>query len=134
MTTWTGLELSELKKDLPFALLAFVFWGAWAYYANSEAGFSVAWVSALSQGLFSMMMTFFIGFVTVALFHRFASPLTQLLMPSLLVLMMTSVCLSLLHVAIGTPELLLTISPALAVGYLFSLFKTIQIKKGGSHE
>lgn len=126
--------MSGLKKDWPFAFLAFIFWGAWAYYANSQAGFSVAWVSALSQGVFSMVMTFIIGFVTVALFRCFTSPMAQLLMPSLLVLMMTSVCLSLLHVAIGTPEILLTISPALVVGYLFSFFKTIQIKKGGNHE
>ncbi|KAA3642447.1 MAG: hypothetical protein DWP95_05495 [Proteobacteria bacterium] len=50
--------LIGIKDDLPFALMAFVIWGGWTFYANAQAGYWTALVSACAQGVFSMLMTF----------------------------------------------------------------------------
>lgn len=118
-----------LKKDVPFALLAFFIWGGWTFVANVHAGIFVATVSAVAQGSFSLLMTFFMGYLTVFIFHRMSMPWARLLMPSFLILLLAAVGLSLLHHVIGTPEILKTIVPALAVGYGFCFYKTIQLIK-----
>jgi len=121
--------LIGVKDDVPFALMAFVIWGGWTFYANAQAGYWTALVSACAQGIFSMLMTFFMGYLTGFWFARLRHPLAQLLMPATLILIMSGTFLTILHWFIGTPEIVLTIMPALIVGFLFCLFKTIQLKK-----
>ncbi|WP_223788695.1 hypothetical protein [Marinicella meishanensis] len=123
---------SGLSKDGPFAVLAFVVWGGWALYANFHAGFVVAVISAVFQGTFSLVMTLCMGFLTAFLYHRLAVPWLQLVMPALLISLLALGCLTLLHHVIGTPEIMMTIWPALVVGYGFCLYRTIQLRKEGS--
>lgn len=126
--------LSGIKDDLPYALLAFVIWGGWTYYANAQAGYWTALISACAQGLFSMVMTFFMGYLTCFFFVRLTHPMAQLLMPATLILTLSGTCLTVLHWLVGTPEIILTIMPALIVGFLFCLFKTIQLKRKSMYE
>ncbi len=76
-----------------------------------------------------MVMTFFMGYLTCFFFVRLRHPMAQLIMPATLNLMLSVTCLTILHWLIGTPEIILTIMPALIVGFLFCLFKTIQLKR-----
>ena len=126
-------RLIGIKSDLPFALVAFVMWGGWTFYVNAQAGYWTAFISACAQGLFSMLMTFLMGYLTVFFFVRLSYPLAQLLMPATLILIMSCTCLAVLHWLIGTSEIVLTIMPALIVGFLFCLFKTIQLKRVSMH-
>jgi len=125
------MKFSSIRDDLFFAFLAFLMWGFWALYANWINGWQVAVVSGLVQGCFSFFMTLMMGILVQYFYRYFEQPVLKLVMPALLILILACVLLLSVHLWFGTPELILTITPALLVGFLFCVFKTLQLRIRG---
>lgn len=111
------------------ALLAFVLWGGWAYYINSASSAKSGVVSALTQGTASFLITLFMVHAVSFLFHWFQNPVTKVLLPAIVVVSFTSLCLVNVHLLMGTPRVFYTIFPALTVAFSFCLYTSFKLLK-----
>ena len=101
------------------AFVAFIFWGGWAYFVNRGAMES-AWISGLTQGVMSFIITFFMATLSTYLYSRLTS--LKLLLAPFFTIIITGILLSLVHSVVGTPNIFYTIAPTLFVSFFFCLF------------
>lgn len=107
--------------------LAFVVWGAWAWFVNqledrpdqlSPVG------SGLIQGTASCLITLFMLRSVTHLYHRFSalrySAPTLLFLPAILTTALTSSCLSVAHLLAGTANVVGTVLPGIIVALCFN--------------
>lgn len=129
--------------NLASAIAAFVMWGGWAFYVNSRHTDSSGIVSGLAQGTASFTITLLMVRAITFLYYTFKYPLFKLLLPALLTVSVTSTCLVLIHLAVGTLHIVSTIAPALSVAFAFCLLTTFKLNQidlsethnqEGSHE
>ena len=115
------------------ALLAFLLWGGWALYANSDHGRMAAISSSVVQGFFSFGMTFVMVYAVSWVYHRIPEGMLQMCVPSVVVCGCTGSVLYMVHHYFGTPEIIKTILPPLIVGFGFCLFTTYKVRKSKEH-
>lgn len=111
------------------ALSAFILWGGWAWYINGANNEWHTFVTALAQGLSSFFITLALVAVVTRLYHIFEHPLARLWLPALVTVALSVSLLLLVHLWVGTGELLFTIFPPSTVAFLFCLFTTFKIHK-----
>jgi hypothetical protein len=111
------------------AIMAFMLWGGWAIYVNANDTDNTGIISGLTQGTASFMITFFLVHSVTLLFHQFKHPVAKLLFPAIVTVCFTSMCLLLIHSLAGTPHILMTIFPAIAVAFSFCLFTSYKLHK-----
>ncbi|MHC4995303.1 MAG: hypothetical protein ACYTGQ_09655 [Planctomycetota bacterium] len=131
-----GPARTSLRFNLISAALAFALWGGWAYYVNlsgdgiEEAGAGAsAWVSALTQGTGSFLITLVMVRAVTWLYHRLAGAPLRLVWPAVLVVSVTGSCLATAHVLVGTVNIVKTISPALSVAFAFNVYTALKLKR-----
>ncbi len=115
--------------NLASAIAAFVMWGGWAFFVNSRETDSSGIVSGIAQGTASFTITLLMVRAITFLYHTFNHPILKLLLPALLTVSVTSTCLVLIHLAVGTPHIISTIAPALSVAFAFCLFTTFKLNR-----
>ncbi len=122
---------SVLKKMTKYkyisAILAFGLWGGWAYFVNQVPEQSIRSLYGLTQGTISFIMTLFMVHIVAWVFKRSSTKGLQLLLPALVAMGFSGSVLVLIHSFIGTPHLIFTITPALFVGFIFSLLTSYKL-------
>lgn len=107
-------------------LAGFFAYGGWAYFVNMGHGQDLATMVGLVQGGYSFALTFFMTLLTEWLFRKCNGRLAMI---------MTIVCTALfimpyvIHILIGTPEILMTILPGFVMGTFYTGFYVTGLKK-----
>jgi hypothetical protein len=113
------------------ALLAFLFYGGWAFMVNYPHG-AIAAVAALAvQGAASFATTLVLTKL-VTFFYRRLAQLEQprilwLSLPPVLSTAVVACLLVLAHTLAGTPTLLATIAPSVVIGFAFGIYCTYDL-------
>ncbi len=116
------------KYNLISATLAFLLWGGWSFYINTQHGsLTHGVVSGLTQGICSFIITIFITYLIEKLFNFFHNKGLKLILPPIITILFTGSCLVLIHHLIGTPAILYTLSPVLTVAFLFAAFTNFKL-------
>ncbi len=112
------------------AVLGFIMWGGWAYYINGGHGIGTRITAGLAQGTATFVITLFmIKLVTFFYMKLPGFGIFRLILPSVFTIAITGTCLTLIHVCIGTPNIFLTVAPALTMAFLFCLYTTFKLKR-----
>ena len=109
------------------ALLAFILWGGWAFYVNGESGNEARILSGITQGTFSFIITLLMTKVIAYQYNKFSRVIFKIFFPPIITVSITGTLLILIHVKVGTPAILKTVSPALTVALLFSFFTVYKL-------
>jgi len=103
-----------------FSAFAALFgWGGWAYYINDKVDPAMGLMSGLTQGLSSFFITLVTVIIVTNIYNRLNSKILKLIIPAIAVVSFLTVALTFIHMEVGTPMVLLTISPSLAITFLF---------------
>lgn len=120
---------SAFFRSLLMAILAFLIWGSWAYWANVSQDAAKAPFSALGQGLLSFMFTL-VGSLMIEWLFQF---LPTVIWPPYTAALMVSFTMVLLSIAmhwwIGTPSILLTVLPNALVSLLYCLTYSMGLER-----
>ena len=117
---------SPLIRSFFSGLAGFAVYGGWAYFVNAEHGQELAMMVGLVQGSYSFALTFVMTLVTEWLFRQCQGHF---------VLIMSIVCTALfitpymIHLAIGTPSILMTILPGFVIGSIYTGIYVLGLKR-----
>lgn len=114
--------LKRVSTGIGAALLAFAFYGAWAFWVNRPHGLSHAWRALIAQGTSSFITTFALSSL-VTLFHRqsFSGGLWRAL-PPVLSTSVVACGLVIVHSLAGTPAIAATIAPSVGLGFCYAVY------------
>ena len=112
--------------NLISAALAFAMWGGWAFHVNRGAS---PWVSGLTQGIGSFVITLMMVRAVAWLYHRLSPFPLGLVWPAVIVVAVTGTCLATAHALVGTANIAKTIAPALSVAFAFNIYTAIKLGK-----
>ena len=104
-------------------------WGGWAFYVNQQEGLGVGIRSAVTQGIASFLITLVMVRIVSWWFNRIRHRILRILLPGILTVCLTGTCLYLIHLMVGTPSIIQTITPALSVAFLFCLYTSIKLNQ-----
>lgn len=109
-------------RAISMALGAILLWAPWAAWANYDYGVDAAYKAAITQASLSFCITLFMTASIEAIAAREYSAWRQwsysMLGPCAVVLC----CLIAVHIWAGTPNWLLTITPSIVVGVVYTSF------------
>ena len=121
-----------MKKDnnnYISASLAFILWGGWAFYINSSTSVLSGITSGLTQGTASFIITILminsVNFWLLKFKHR----ITKTLFPALITVSCSGLGLIIVHHLAGTPNIIVTIAPAITVAFSFCIFTSLQLQR-----
>lgn len=119
--------LKRLSTGIGAALLAFVAYGAWAYWVNRSHGNAQAWRALVAQGTSSFVTTF--ALATLVRFFQARVPREGIwrLAPSVLSTTVVACGLVIVHTLAATPALIATIAPSVAVGFCYAVYCSLAI-------
>ena len=100
-------------RSLLSGLAGFVVYGGWAYFVNVDHGQDLAMMIGLVQGSYSFALTFIMTLVTEWLFEKCEGHFVTIMAIVCTALFVTPY---LIHMFIGTPEILMTILPGFIIG------------------
>jgi hypothetical protein len=120
---------SKISKryNIVSALAAFVVWGGWAYYINDTGSENVRFISALTQGVSSLIITLALVKLVSFIFNRLPRKILSVFIASIISVTCSGSCLIAVHYLIGTPEIFNTVSPPLLVAFSFCLFTAYKL-------
>lgn len=134
-----GKPVSRTTRRFNFvsAGLAFVLWGSWAWYVNTQTppeaastgGSASPWVSALTQGVGSFLITLLMVNIVSWLYNRLPDNALSLVLPTFITVMFTGSCMAIAHLIVGTPDVLRTIAPGVTVAVFFNLYTTYLLSR-----
>jgi len=111
------------------AILAFLMWAGWAYYANLDAAGYGALFSAIAQGVFSALATLVMVRVVTTIHNLIADKRLAVFLPAVLTVSVSSILLFLLHSFVGTSSIIKTILPPMTVAFLFCVFTASKLQQ-----
>lgn len=109
------------------AFLAFLLWGGWAFYINYDENSHAGVISGISQGSCSLIITLLITYFITFQFNKFSHCIFRIILPPVITVSITGSLLILIHIMVGTPSILFTVSPALTVALLFSFYTVYKL-------
>lgn len=107
------------------ALLAFILWGAWAYYINIQSDNNI--ISALSQGMASFVVTLIMIKIIKYFYRLLPEGKLFFILPSVITVSITSSVIVGVHLIVNTENIFYTVLPTVIVAFLFALFTTQRI-------
>ena len=120
-----AIKISK-QYNLISALLAFCIWGGWSFYINDNS-LLIRVSSGLAQGISSFIITLImVNFVTWLYNKNYFSPL-RLILPAIITVIATGSALIVIHYLVGTPNIFVTVLPALIVGFLFCIYTSYKL-------
>lgn len=117
--------MTAKKYNYVSAFLAFLLWGAWAYYVNIESHNVL--LSALSQGIASAIITLIMIKLLTYFYKLFPKNGWFFILPSLITVGITSSFVVLIHFIVDTKNIFYTVLPTVIVAFLFALYTTKKI-------
>ncbi len=128
------------RFNLISAFLAFLLWGGWAWYVNSDGVSSNSnsvsigsqtspLVSSLTQGIGSFVITLVMVRAVAWLYHRMPGVPLRVLWPAVITVAFTGSCLAIAHCCVGTPNIVRTIAPALSVAFAFNVYTAVKLNR-----
>jgi hypothetical protein len=118
-----------LVRLLMPALIGFIFYGGWAFWANSEYGLTMAFKAAFIQGSYSFTITLVLALKIEWLFLRFKSWPAHLYLIGLISCSFLYLSSWSINYYAGTPNILLTILPGAAVSTVYTIIYIIGLNK-----
>jgi hypothetical protein len=113
--------MERLLKSSPVHIaFGFVMMGGWALFANRSHGLAGAWLPALVQGILSGALTGVLKKTLEALDGRLTGVLALAVPPAVTAGSILAL-LTLVHTAIGTPEVIATIAVPWSVSTLYAI-------------
>ena len=109
------------------AALAFLLWGAWAFYINGDYDFTTRTTSALTQGSASFIITLIMVSMVTLIYNALPDNALRLMLPAFITVLCTGSLLYLVHYLVGTPRIIHTIAPPLTVAFLFCIFTSFKL-------
>lgn len=117
---------SPLARSFFSGLAGFVVYGGWAYFVNESHGQDLAMMIGLVQGSYSFALTFVMTLVTEWLFLKCNGQFFTIMAIVCTALFVTPY---LIHMLIGTPEILMTILPGFVIGSIYTGVYVVGLKK-----
>jgi hypothetical protein len=130
-----GLEQyvsTSLRYRVTSASLAFVIWGSWAYFVNSQsqaAGKASPLISALIHGAGSCMVTLIMMKSVTWLYRRFQRHALKLFIPAAITTTVTGSCMTTAHFLAETANLPATIIPGVIVAFCFNVVTAVNLSQ-----
>ena len=118
------------RYQIGSAVAAFVMWGSWTFFINSDASLGIRIVASLAQGIASFTITLLMVRAITWLYNRLPDNPVRLFLPAIITVSIAGICLTILHVAIGTPRIASTIAPTLTVAFLFCVYTARKLQVG----
>jgi hypothetical protein len=113
------------------ALMAFVFYGGWAFTVNYPHGAFAAVAALAVQGTASFATTLALTVLVTFFYRRLAGSkqprLVWLALPPALSTAVVACPLVLAHTLAGTPAMLATIAPSIAIGFIYGIYCTYNL-------
>ena len=109
-----------LLRSLVAGLAGFIGYGAWAWYANLDHGPDIAMRSGLVQGGYSLVLTFLMTIVTEALYSSWQHQIAVVIRTTAFVSSILFCSAYTIHMFVGTPEILMTITPGFVIGTIYT--------------
>ena len=123
------MNSSAFWRSLLAGLAGFVGYGAWAWYANLDHGADVAMRSGLVQGGYSLILTFLMTLVTEFLYAKFVDLVAGTVMTTGVVSVILFVSAYSIHAIVGTPEILMTITPGFIIGTIYTYVYVLGLRR-----
>lgn len=114
-----GRYLLELADGVSGAVLGFLFYGAWAIWANSDHGLPIALRAGAIQGSMSFVVTLSGTTLMKRLFLGQAALWLRFIRASVGALLLIYSVIIGTHLLNGTPQILLTLAPGLPITIFF---------------
>ena len=114
--------------NLISALLAFFGWGGWAFLVNSNHGLERQFVSGITQGSASFIITLVMVRIISFFYNRISGRLSRILLPSVFTIIITGSGLVVVHYLAGTPCIFYTIAPSQVIALIFCLITTVKLE------
>jgi len=108
-------------KHIISAGAAFLLWGGWAFYVNSQVSLSSGLISGVAQGLSSFVMTLVMVRSIEFWMTKFEGKIQEIAWPVLITTASSACVLIIVHSLARTPDIITTIVPTLAVAFLFCI-------------
>ncbi|MCG8435178.1 MAG: hypothetical protein MJA83_14215 [Gammaproteobacteria bacterium] len=103
------------------SVFAALVWASWAYYVNVEFGRAIGMKAAITQGVFSFVMTFFFTSSVELLYSLSHKRSHQYLLAFVTPVSVLGVLLWLTHYFRATPNIAVTIAPSLVLAGVFCI-------------
>jgi len=102
-------------------------WGGWAFFINDDGDSHSGIISGTAQGSCSFIITLFMTHSIAIQFNKFSSGIFRIFFPPVITVGITGTMLISVHIMVGTPSILVTVSPALTVALVFSFFTVYKL-------
>lgn len=103
------------------AFSAFIVWGGWSYYINYQADPSMGLISGLAQGSSSFLVTFITVVAIAKIYYSLTSKFSKILLPAVIIVAILTIFMTIIHILVGTPQILYTITPSLSMTFVFCI-------------
>ena len=123
---------TSLRYRVTSASLAFVTWGSWAYFVNSQshvAGKASPVVSAIIHGAGSCMVTLIMMQSVTWLYQKFQQHRFRLFIPAAITTTVTGSCMTTAHYLAETANLPATIIPGVLVAFCFNVVTALNLSQ-----
>lgn len=122
--TKTSKTNKNKVTNLRMMIIAACLYGSWAFYINSYAGLSTAFLSATTQALLSFFITGILIMGMDYCFTHIQSLPLRLLSTAFVPLLLVLGIVTLAHLWVGTPRIIQTITPSALIGSCYCLSYT----------
>lgn len=122
------MNVNRLRRVVGSALLAFVVFGAWAYWVNFDYP-EHRLRSAVSQGIFSFGFSLVVMTITEATFAILAGRQGQVPFAIAVPTLTSVTCAFLVHLAAHTPSILLTLLGPALVGTAYQTAYVLNLRR-----
>ncbi len=111
------------------ALLAFSAWGGWAFLVNGNHGLKKQFISGVTQGTASFIITLIMVRITAFFYNRISGHvrINRILLPAVSTVLITGCGLVIIHNLAGTPNIFYTIAPSQVIALIFCMITTIKL-------
>lgn len=116
------------------AVLAFLVWGGWAFYINDALELNERIVTGLAQGTFSLVITLLTLTTVTSIFNKLPDNKLRLFTPAAIVVLITGIIIVNIHIYIGTPEIVSTVTPGLSITFIYSVVTALNLQHGATDD
>lgn len=114
------------------AIAAFLFYGSWAYYANSMHAQPIVFKAAITQGTYAFVSTLILSLFIEFLF-KIKKNISFFLVFCVTCMFLYSTSYG-INFLLGTPEIFVTILPGMVIGTVYAFFYIFGLSKSRSNE
>lgn len=123
------MQRRSLARSLVSACYAAAIYGGWGFYANHAHGTAIALRVMFAQAAASFAMTFVTTLLIEALLARLGHRWYGVAQTIVYTFAICQLLVLLVHLAVGTPEILRTMAPNLLIGATFTTVYTVGLSR-----